>query len=428
MTDDPTTQADETPEEVDHVTGELVPVAPNRPTWVEQLRPNQTTDGYVPAMPALLRAADLIYQTPFVPKGLRTPGGTLGAMMYGRELGLPPITALQSLHEINGKVGMSAEMMRARITAAGHEFVIVEATAQRCRIRCRRKEDKLDPEAWRVVEYLYSEAVLAGDDRNKEGRQQGTNYQKRPVDMLVARCTTRAARWHFPEEIHGLSSAEELDDLARSAEFEGPAPTSTAPVARTPKAERVTTRATRAASKPAAPPPTDRPAQASEAPGGPSEAEDIHDAEVVEVKDSAPIDAAGEASSGTYPQARRAPWPERHDEPEAAAREAADAAKAKREAAGPPVAAAQRAAIMGHFSRMGLADDRDERLEAISTIIGRRIGSANELTRAEASKLLDDLGKLRDREGLYKVLDGLPTLPPAAAEAPATEEEATPDV
>lgn len=421
MTDDPTTQADETPEEVDHVTGELVPVAPNRPTWVEQLRPNQTTDGYVPAMPALLRAADLIYQTPFVPKGLRTPGGTLGAMMYGRELGLPPITALQSLHEINGKVGMSAEMMRARITAAGHEFVIVEATAQRCRIRCRRKEDKLDPEAWRVVEYLYSEAVLAGDDRNKEGRQQGTNYQKRPVDMLVARCTTRAARWHFPEEIHGLSSAEELDDLARSAEFEGPAPTSTAPVARTPRAERVTTRATRAASKPAAPPPTDRPAQASEAPGGPSEAEDIHDAEVVEVEGSAPIDAAGEE-----PVEFRAPAASGPDVVQEL-REAVDATKAKREAAGPPVAAAQRAAIMGHFSRMGLADDRDERLEAISTIIGRRIGSANELTRAEASKLLDGLGKLRDREGLYKVLDGLPTIPPAA-EAPATEEEASPDV
>lgn len=421
MTDDPTTQADETPEEVDHVTGELVPVAPNRPTWVEQLRPNQTTDGYVPAMPALLRAADLIYQTPFVPKGLRTPGGTLGAMMYGRELGLPPITALQSLHEINGKVGMSAEMMRARITAAGHEFVIVEATAQRCRIRCRRKEDKLDPEAWRVVEYLYSEAVLAGDDRNKEGRQQGTNYQKRPVDMLVARCTTRAARWHFPEEIHGLSSAEELDDLARSAEFEGPAPTSTAPVARTPRAERVTTRATRAASKPAAPPPTDRPAQASEAPGGPSEAEDIHDAEVVEVEGSAPIDAAGEE-----PVEFRAPAASGPDVVQEL-REAVDATKAKREAAGPPVAAAQRAAIMGHFSRMGLANDRDERLEAISTIIGRRIGSANELTRAEASKLLDGLGKLRDREGLYKVLDGLPTIPPAA-EAPATEEEAGPDV
>ena len=421
MTDDPTTQAHETPEEVDHVTGELVPVAPNRPAWVEQLRPNQTTDGYVPAMPALLRAADLIYQTPFVPKGLRTPGGTLGAMMYGRELGLPPITSLQSLHEINGKVGMSAEMMRARITAAGHEFVIVEATAQRCRIRCRRKEDKLDPEAWRVVEYLYSEAVLAGDDRNKDGRQQGTNYQKRPVDMLVARCTTRAARWHFPEEIHGLSSAEELDDLARSSEFEGPAPTSTAPVARTPRAERVTTRATRAASKPAAPPPTDRPAQASEAPGGPSEAEDIHDAEVVEVEGSAPIDAAGEE-----PVEFRAPAASGPDVVQEL-REAVDAAKAKREAAGPPVAAAQRAAIMGHFSRMGLADDRDERLEAISTIIGRRIGSANELTRAEASKLLDGLGKLRDREGLYKVLDGLPTLPPAA-EAPATEEEAARDV
>ena len=91
------------------------------------------------------------------------------------------------------------------------------------------------------------------------------------------------------------------------------------------------------------------------------------------------------------------------------------------------MAAAQRAAIMGHFARMGLADDRDERLEAISTIIGRRIGSANELTRAEASKLLDGLGKLRDREGLYKVLDGLPTIPPAA-EAPATEEEAGSDV
>ena len=33
-----------------------------------------------------------------------------------------------------------------------------------------------------------------------------------------------------------------------------------------------------------------------------------------------------------------------------------------------------------------------------------------------------------DTLGLYKALDGLPTLPPAAAEAPATEEEAGPDV
>ena len=202
MTDDPTTQADETPEEVDHVTGELVPVAPNRPTWVEQLRPNQTTDGYVPAMPALLRAADLIYQTPFVPKGLRTPGGTLGAMMYGRELGLPPITSLQSLHEINGKVGMSAEMMRARITAAGHEFVIVEATAQRCRIRCRRKEDKLDPEAWRVVEYLYSEA----------GQEIAARNYYRPTLAKVAQKYAS----QFPQvKLFTIDEAATLEELER---------------------------------------------------------------------------------------------------------------------------------------------------------------------------------------------------------------------
>ncbi|MFE2045699.1 AAA family ATPase [Streptomyces sp. NPDC059477] len=51
------------------------------------------------------------------------------------------------------------------------------------------------------------------------------------------------------------------------------------------------------------------------------------------------------------------------------------------------------------FTRVGLGakEDREQRLRASSLIIGRQIGSANELTAAEAATLLDTLGAFGER-------------------------------
>ena len=73
--------------------------------------------------------------------------------------------------------------------------------------------------------------------------------------------------------------------------------------------------------------------------------------------------------------------------------------------------------MMGHFSRFGLGEDREERLAVLSTIVGRTVESANDLTRAEASRAIDFLGKTRDRDRLYATMDSAASAPEPEAEA-----------
>ncbi|MFS4107513.1 AAA family ATPase [Streptomyces sp. PD-S100-1] len=65
-----------------------------------------------------------------------------------------------------------------------------------------------------------------------------------------------------------------------------------------------------------------------------------------------------------------------------------------------PVTAPQMRMMHACFAKVGLGakDSRDERLRATSLIIGRPIGSANELTKTEAQTLLDTLTAYGERE------------------------------
>lgn len=45
--------------------------------------------------------------------------------------------------------------------------------------------------------------------------------------------------------------------------------------------------------------------------------------------------------------------------------------------------------IFASFKELGIADDRERRLKAIGLIIGRQIGSQNELTFGEASLVVE---------------------------------------
>ncbi|MFG3090639.1 AAA family ATPase [Streptomyces antibioticus] len=65
-----------------------------------------------------------------------------------------------------------------------------------------------------------------------------------------------------------------------------------------------------------------------------------------------------------------------------------------------PVSAPQMRMMHASFTKVGLGDkgDRAARLHATALIIGRRIGSANELTKDEAKDLLDTLNAYGERE------------------------------
>jgi hypothetical protein len=102
-------------------------------------------------------------------------------------------------------------------------------------------------------------------------------------------------------------------------------------------------------------------------------------------------DDDGQAASGRAVAQRAAPRQRSAIKP--AERTAQRAAAPPLPSDGPePYTAAQRAKLMAGFGQVGI-DDRAERLDICSRIVGRDLQSANDLTKPEAARVIDALEK-----------------------------------
>lgn len=171
----------------------------------EMVMMDPVTDSWTAVVDRVAAFAGQIAHTEFVPNSLRGQDGAkvAAAILTGRELGLPPMTALSSIHVINGKPGISAEMMRALVLQAGHKIVVSESSSQRVVIKGRR--DDAGEDEWTTVTWTDQDANRAG--------LKGGNYAKYPRQMLAARATTELCRLLFADVIHGLRSIEELEGM-----------------------------------------------------------------------------------------------------------------------------------------------------------------------------------------------------------------------
>ena len=165
--------------------GQLVSAEPEVDSWVHILAP-------VGDLAAKIAGTD------FVPKDFRgKPAAVAGAILFGRELGLPPMTTLKNTYVVHGTPDLSAEAQRALVLAAGHEIEFEEVTATRCKMRGRRTGS----ETWTQAQYTMDEAKQSGDFTKN------SNYKTRPQEMLIARCTSRLCSMIFPDVTGGFSSA-----------------------------------------------------------------------------------------------------------------------------------------------------------------------------------------------------------------------------
>ena len=300
-----------------------------------ELQTYQPTDTWVPVLSDVGSLAAKIADTDFVPAPYRgKPASIAATILYGRELGLGPMTALSAIDPIKGTPSLSAEAMRALIFAAGHDIRFVETTATRCTIEGRRKGQ----ENWTRVSYTMDEAKQSGD----AGKNQ--QYRTRPLEMMVARATSRLARMLFPEAIGGFPSPEEVYHDEVEA-----APASTVTVTQEqPKPKRAP--AKRKAVK-AAPPPVE---------AGPVEEPPLPGEEGYE-----------ELVAEDEPAAQ----PEKHDQPHQ------DDDKPS-----PAMLKALHAAL----NKAGLGE-REDKLRFCSDVTGRVIASSTDLSKGEVSDCLSTL-------------------------------------
>lgn len=351
------------------------------------------TDSWVDMMRPVVFLAERVAGTEFVPKSLRnSPPAVAAAILYGREVGLPPMTALSQTHVIEGKPAMSAEAMRAMVLGAGHELVVEETTGAVCRMRARRR----GTEHWTSLTWTLDMARAAG----VTGKQVWKSY---PRQMLQARCTTELVRLVFPDVIHGFRSLEELEDMGaeeQPAAIEAPATrTKVSRAKRTAGASGGAPVGTAAGGEAMAVPTPAPPAAAAPMPPLPGEPgyDDVlpggqGDVEMASADGSGdgPTTAVVDAGKDSEDPSADVVDPDVEGEPR-----------------GRAMSRSQMRMLMASLSGLGVDTEGPERHEVASRILGRPVGSFTELTSRDGSTLIDTLARCKTQADLWALLDAV---------------------
>jgi hypothetical protein len=125
-------------------------------------------------------------------RGIGEQAGVMMIMLSARELGIPPMQALNGgINIIKGKAEISARMMSALIRKAGHEIKKKESSDTSCTLIGKRADTGETEEA----SYSIEDARLAGLVIP------GSGWTKCPKDMCFARAISRLARQLFSDVI-----------------------------------------------------------------------------------------------------------------------------------------------------------------------------------------------------------------------------------
>jgi hypothetical protein len=176
-------------------------------------------------LPSAITLARMIATSPLCPMALRgREADVLLVMMTGAEIGLTTMQSLRNLYVVEGRIGMSAALIRGRCQKHldCDLFEVAEADATHAAVEVKKR-------GWserRMVSWSIADAERAGLVKPD------SLWQRWPQEMCVARATTRAASMYFPDITAGLFSEEELRDATLSGLAPaGPAGSSTLPSA-----------------------------------------------------------------------------------------------------------------------------------------------------------------------------------------------------
>jgi hypothetical protein len=178
-------------------------------------------------LPSAITLARMIATSPLCPLALRgREADLLLVMMTGAEIGLTTMQSLRNLYIVEGRIGMSAALIRGRCQkhADCALFEVAEADAAHAVVEVRKRGW---PES-RRVSWSIADAERAGLIKED---QPDSLWRRWPQEMCVARATTRAASMYFPEITSGLLSEEDLRDMSTAAAAAGTPAVTALPIA-----------------------------------------------------------------------------------------------------------------------------------------------------------------------------------------------------
>ena len=153
------------------------------------------------AMGAAYQVAERLANTQMVPAVYRgKPDDATAAILYGAELGLQPLQALQQIFVVHGTPAIYARTMVALLKDKGFTFETVESTNTSVTVRGESPRGEVEQSTWTI-----DRAKQAGYTSNKK-------YQTDPQAMLYAKAAAEVCRKLAPNVLLGLPyTAEEIE-------------------------------------------------------------------------------------------------------------------------------------------------------------------------------------------------------------------------
>jgi hypothetical protein len=149
------------------------------------------------------------------------PADVLALLMYGQDLGLSPMQAIQGIYVVKGKPQLSGTTWIALARRAGHKVRIPESTDERCTIEITRADDPDNPHR---ESFTLADAVKAGLCHLKDGKAFLRDKNGNPLPweaytrtMLRNRAISTCAKFACPEVALGFGVEGDYDYIADAA-------------------------------------------------------------------------------------------------------------------------------------------------------------------------------------------------------------------
>jgi hypothetical protein len=162
--------------------------------------------------------AKAVAATEFVPAAMRgKPAAVLACVLTGRELGIGPMQSLKHIAIIEGKPGLSAELMAGLVRSRGHKLRIITRTTTEAEVEGVRADDPQHPlrVRWTLKDAERAGLCTISDDGRPRARDRNNKpmpWEKYPDAVLLARAISALCRALFSDVTAGFSyTPEEIE-------------------------------------------------------------------------------------------------------------------------------------------------------------------------------------------------------------------------
>jgi hypothetical protein len=151
------------------------------------------------------------------------PADVAAMILYGQDLGLSPMQAIQGIYIVEGRPSLSAQLWLALVRRAGHRVSVEEHTSNSCTVYIKRGDTGEDHK----VTYTINDAIASGLVSLREGKPYARSQQGKALpwelhtkSMLLARAVSTCCRFIAPEIALGFYSPDEVEEIGERVEAE----------------------------------------------------------------------------------------------------------------------------------------------------------------------------------------------------------------